>query len=121
MDNPKFYAEFKQLCNINSPAVLPEFSGRMIYETKFNYSGDKDVLLDLGVVGQVAKVWLNGVYCGIKICNPYTFDISNAIVEGENELKIEVFNTLANSIKDHYSKFLQLAPSGLLGPVNILK
>lgn len=120
MSNLKFYGEFDKLFNICSPSHLPEFSGRIVYEAKFDCCFDTEAVLDLGVVGQVAKVWLNGEYCGMKICNPYTFDIGKAVVKGENELRIEVFNTLANSIKDNFSMYLQLAPSGLLGPVSIL-
>ena len=59
--------------------------------------------------------------CGMRICPPYRFDITDAACSGENRLEVVVANTLANRLKDHHSAFVQIPPSGLLGPVTLWK
>jgi L-iditol 2-dehydrogenase len=50
-----------------------------------------------------------------------TFDISGMVKRGENVLEVEVANTLAYRMKDGLSRFLPLTPSGLLGPVRLVR
>ena len=70
-------------------------------------------------VGQNAEVWVNGKYCGIRISQPYLFDITDAVNHGENAVAVVVSNTLGQKFRDGFSKFLQLSPSGLLGGVRV--
>jgi hypothetical protein len=86
----------------------------------FTFDTKKDtgkIFLDLGRVGQNAELYINNVSCGIRICAPYMFDITDAAVDGQNEATVIVSNTLAQKVKDGFSYFLQLAPSGLLGDI----
>ena len=55
----------------------------------------------------------------MRIHAPYTFDITNAIREGENRLVVEVTNSLVHRQLDPFSRFVQIPPSGLLGPVKL--
>ena len=56
-----------------------------------------DVILDLGEVCSSAEVLVNGKSAGVRIAPPYRFDITDFLKkDGENELRIEVYNTLAN-------------------------
>ena len=75
------------------------------------------VFLDLGRVGQNAELHINGMDCGIRISTPYLFEITDACVDGINQATVVVSNTLAQKIRDHFSYFLQLAPSGLFGEI----
>ncbi len=52
----------------------------------------KRLLLHFGAVDQVANVWLNGINLGIHEggYTSFSFDISDYIVEGANELKVKV-------------------------------
>jgi len=77
------------------------------------------VYLDLGRVGQNAELWINGRYCGMRISQPYLFDITHAVHIGENAVTVLVSNTLGQKTRDYFSKFLQLSPSGLLGEVKL--
>lgn len=113
------------------------FSGTITYTAQFHYKPGKDeaVLLDLGEVHHMAKVWLNGVYVGGVWTPPYRLDISQAIKKGKNELKIEVVNNWANRLigdkivaeKDRetylrinsYQPDSPLQPTGLIGPVKL--
>ena len=114
------------------------YSGTAFYNKVFNLknlSDDKSIVLDLGKVVAMAKVYVNDSYVGGLWTPPYKIDISDYVKAGENDLKIEVVNTWVNRIigdlrlpEDerqtwynvfHYSAESDLHPSGLLGPVCI--
>lgn len=46
--------------------------------------------LDLGIVHGVARVWVNGVDCGIAWTAPYRVDVSAPWREGANDVRVEV-------------------------------
>lgn len=54
------------------------------------------IYLDLGVVREMAKLFVNGKEAGILWKPPYSMDITNFIHEGENSLKIDVVNLWVN-------------------------
>ena len=122
---------------------IRHYSGTGIYSKiiDFNKSAIDGVrvYLDLGKVGKVAEVFLNGQSMGISWAPPYRYDVTDAIKSGENTLKIEVINTWANRIigdinenENYTSTNLKvrgsrellwsetpLVQSGLMGPVTI--
>ena len=71
-----------------------------MYHQSFNYSQSlqKPVYLDLGKVKNIAKVWLNGKDLGVIWTNPWEVEITDAIKEGDNELRIEVTNLWPNRL-----------------------
>jgi hypothetical protein len=105
------------------------------------------VRLQLGKVGHVAEVRLNGKPLGIVWCEPWSVDLTGVVREGENVLEIDVVNLWMNrligdsalppeqrrtktnvrffSAGDKYQAFEgfspkdALAPSGLIGPVRL--
>ena len=108
--------EFDRFFNINSPDFEPDFSGKMRYTFAIDAIKDgRRAFLDLGRVGQNAELWVNGKKCGIRISRPYLFEVTGAIENGRNEITVVVSNTLGQKVRDGFSKFLQLSPSGLLG------
>lgn len=76
------------------------YSGTAVYHQSFNYSQSlqKPVYLDLGKVKNIAKVWLNGKDLGVIWTNPWEVEITDAIKEGDNELRIEVTNLWPNRL-----------------------
>ena len=85
------------------------------YTAKFKASDLKDankLALDLVDVGNTAEVYLNGEYLGSRLCKPFVFDLSGKIKE-ENRLIIEVSNTLANKVKDHFTNYYYIKKAGL--------
>ncbi len=76
-------------------ALLPE--QRLWYRRKFTvgkeFSG-KEALLHFGAVDWQCSVWVNGKLVGEHTggYNPFTFNITDVIVEGENELVVKVFD-----------------------------
>ena len=125
----------------NSPEEgIKYYSGVAIYKTSFNVNGslNEAKLLDLGIVKDVgiAKVKLNGKDLGILWCPPYRVSVAGMLKEKGNILEIEVVNTWRNRLigdrgKPQNERFTQtnitiktdwkLEPSGLLGPVQLLK
>jgi len=123
-------------------AGLKYYSGIAAYRTTFDLdaaadSGGKSrIYLDLGRVQVMARVRVNGVDCGVVWTAPWRVDISRAIKATSNTLEIEVANLWPNRmIGDAASPdkpFTQttyrpykaadpLLPSGLLGPVRLMK
>ncbi len=107
------------LYNVAGPKGDPSFSGWMKYETEFDADGAQAI--DLGLVGECVHAWLNGVDLGERIDRPYVYDISKAVKPGKNRLTLEISNNLVHQHRDFFSQYLQIAPSGLLGPVQLLK
>ncbi len=120
LDSFELVGHFDRYFNINSPDFRPDFSGKMRYTFKIDVEAvENGVYLDLGRVGQNAEVRVNGKYCGIRISQPYLFNITDAVNLGENTVTVTVSNTLGQKFRDGFSKFLQLSPSGLMGGVNV--
>ena len=92
------------------------YSGTVVYCNRFfleeGYQADS-IQLDLGKVYEIATVTLNGMAAGVKLWAPFTFDVTGLVKEGENELMVEVNNTIANRLCN-----LSL-DSGLMGPVRL--
>jgi len=79
-------------------------------------------LLDLGRVRGTAEVHVNGEAVGVRIWSPYTFDVTNHLRPGENELQVWVYNTLGpymEAVSPTSFVFPGQTVSGLFGPVTI--
>ncbi|MEX0642865.1 MAG: glycosyl hydrolase [Pirellulales bacterium] len=79
------------------------------------------VLLDLGDVRTSAEVKVNGRSLGVRLASPFVFDLSEAVQIGDNEIEVEVLNTLANYMSAGPSKYVYKGQtvSGVLGPVTL--
>lgn len=87
----------------------------------------KATVLSIANAYEGVEVWLNDQYIGMCICPPYCFDLTNALREGENTLRIEVATTLyrkAKSMEDGNSPFsnppVVMEPIGIVGDVKLL-
>lgn len=131
------------------------FSGTGRYETEFTLSANQlttngRMILDLGAVGDIAEVELNGKPVGVAWMFPYRLDITGAAHSGKNKLVVLVTNQLVNyvsglkeapdvpvelqarlgkadpaiykqsSIAKKDMSQTDLPPSGLMGPVQIV-
>ena len=109
-----------ELPDITDTKNKPDFSGKIRYSCKFEApEGVRGI--DLGEVGQVSHLYCNGKDCGVRICPPYSYDLTDALKNGENEIVIEVSNTLANAVRDRFSAFLAIPRSGLFGKIRWMK
>lgn len=154
LESPVFKRYETQLDELASWTDLPEtkhFSGTGVYTTEFSlpeqYIQDGIRLyLDLGAVGNVAEVILNGKPVGTVWIRGQRLDISGHARSGSNQIVVRVTNTLINRVSgltefppvpqdlqdrlghglnDTHSPaqellgFTPLPRSGLLGPVEI--
>lgn len=114
------------------------FSGTGFYSSTFKINKlpeNINVIVDLNKVGVMAKVSINGKYVGGVWTPPYQVDISKHIVQGTNNIEIEVVTTWVNRLVgdqklplnerqtwtfiNDYKVDSSLQPSGLIGPVEI--
>ena len=116
-----FYKTTDTLFNVTSARELPHFSGKMRYSFTVNVDAvPAGVTLDLGRVGQTARVTVNGSDAGIRIVPPYTYPVADLLTAGENTVTVEVANTLVGKVRDGFSYHMVIPASGLLGPVRLL-
>lgn len=115
------------------------YSGLATYRTTFELSGDVasgPVFLDLGRVEVMARVRVNGTDCGVVWTAPWRVNVRSAVNAGTNVLEIDVANlwpnrmigdasspgrTYTQTTYRPYTAADPLLPSGLLGPVRLLR
>jgi hypothetical protein len=93
------------------------------------------IMVDLGVVKDVAEVWVNGKRAGVAWKAPYRVDATGLLKPGANTIRVRVANLWVNRlIGDQqpgaskvafvtgptYGADAPLRPSGLLGPVRLI-
>ena len=122
----------------SSAEGVRHFSGTAVYKTSIKIPGGSGRLqLDLGDVFNIAEVYLNGRFCGTVWKEPFRVDISEAAVRGMNSLEVRVTNLWPNRLIgdaakpsaerltyspiEFYKAGDPLLPSGLVGPVSIIR
>ncbi|MGN0174181.1 MAG: glycosyl hydrolase [Acutalibacteraceae bacterium] len=113
----KEYTTTRELINITSSENMPDFSGKIKYETDINIKKTNKTVIDFGEVNENIRLFINGKDCGIRICPPYSFDITKYIENGKNQITAIVSNTLVYKFKDRFSYFQQLSASGIQGDI----
>jgi hypothetical protein len=104
---------------------LRALGGYVSYRTTVSlpagYAGP--ALLDLGEVRGTASVTVNGTPAGRRVWGPWTFDVSDALHEGDNTVEVVVRGTLAGYLDDASPTRAIAAGqvrTGLFGPVGII-
>ena len=113
-------AEDSALFDISAPDKYPDFSGSVRYRAAFE-GVDGFSVLDLGQVGEIAQVYLNGRYLGLRINAPYKLDMRDALCDGENQLEIIVKSSLAHKRHEWFSSYMQIPPTGIIGDIYLCK
>lgn len=123
----------------NADAGVKYFSGTAVYTKTVQaprgwFRPGERMLLDLGVVKDVAEVSLNGVALGVFWKPPFRVDVTGALKPGANRLEIKVTNEWTNriigdraapadkkvfaNVPAGFGPPPTLSESGLLGPVS---
>jgi hypothetical protein len=126
----------------NEDSSIKYYSGRARYYNSYirdsaAHKSPGPVWLNLGKVNNLAEVFVNGVSCGVAWTWPYRVDISKALKNGANVIRIDVVNTWNNRMvgdgrlsperrifKTVYPFKMEnrpLLPAGLLGPVTVIE
>jgi hypothetical protein len=110
------------------------YSGVATYRTSFVGIKGEDVVLDLGEVEFVADVFVNGRKVRTMWAPPYRCGIGDFIVDGKNELRVDVTSTWFNRLAydaghpENERKTWTISapkadaspkPAGLIGPVTL--
>ena len=151
-DFPRMETTLPELISWTDDPAMQHFSGTGEYTLNFELpaaykADDLRLILDLGVVGNIADVSLNGDSVGVAWMKGHTLDITEAVQAGENVLEVKVTNIMLNRIagmtelppvpehlRERYGEdrgvrgglgksmmgFTPLPNSGLLGQVRIL-
>ncbi|MGC9199980.1 MAG: glycosyl hydrolase [Acidobacteriaceae bacterium] len=95
--------QLQALTSWTDDPTTQHFSGTGRYLATFQapqpyINPDLELTLDLGQVGDVAEVFLNGHPPVVAWMRPYTVDITDSIRPGTNHLEIHVTNTLINYV-----------------------
>jgi hypothetical protein len=125
--------------NENIDPGIKYFSGVATYRTTFQMAGGAvsgPLVLDLGKVGDIAEVVVNGKSVGAPWKAPFQVDVSNAVRPGSNTLEVRVADLWVNRLigdqqpgankitfttVSTYKPDAPLRPAGLIGPVEILQ
>jgi hypothetical protein len=125
----------------STDAGVKYFSGAGTYTKTIQASADwfkkgSQLWIDLGDVKNLAEVTVNGKNLGVVWHTPYRIDVTSALKPGANEVSIKVINAWVNRlIGDEqpgatkytfadvkpYKANSPLVPSGLLGPVAVIR
>ena len=123
----------------HSNPAIKHYAGTAVYEKSFTLSKHavkKPLVLELGQVGVIATVVINGKEVGTVWTTPWEIDITNFICVDENDLQIRVTNTWNNRLVADaalppekrqsyvsqpylFNKRRPLVRSGLVGPVYV--
>jgi hypothetical protein len=79
------------------------FSGTVSYVKTFNVPAEfvgsgRRLMLDLGVVREIAQVLVNGKELGVLWWPPFRLDVTDAVRPGDNQLEVRVTNLWVNRL-----------------------
>lgn len=122
----------------NADPGIRYFSGEAVYSKSFRapkeHRRGQPLWVDLGAVGDIAEVSVNGRVLGAAWQAPYRIDIGPALRPGENRLEVKVANLWVNRLIGDaqpnakkvafvtiptFGADAPLRPSGLIGPVRL--
>ncbi|WP_404482562.1 glycosyl hydrolase [Novosphingobium sp. BL-52-GroH] len=122
----------------NADPAIRYFSGEATYVRSFTLprgaGAGKPLWLDLGAVGDLAQVSVNGRVVGTVWHAPYRIDVGGAVRKGANSIEVKVANLWVNRLVGDaqpgarpitwtamptYRADAPLRPSGLIGPVRL--
>ena len=133
--------ELKNLISLpdHAKSAIKYFSGIVSYKTSFtldSLSNTNGMVLDLGAVGDIAEVQVNGKVIGAAWHAPYQVRLGSSLRAGKNDLEIRVANLWVNRLIGDaqvgknsriakttiptYLKEAPLRPAGLIGPLRLI-
>jgi hypothetical protein len=131
------FATLRSWTESTDPA-LQYFSGTAIYTKTISVpaaaAGSRRLLLDLGEVGEIAEVSVNGKHLGTYWAPPMQAELTGSVKAGSNQIEIRVTNLWINRLKGDallpesqrttrtnitQLPKVPLRPSGLIGPVTL--
>lgn len=131
-ENPE-PARMEKLVDLKEDTQYVNFSGTVIYRKKIILDKVLPRYLNLGLVHELSKVFINGMDAGLKWYGKHIYRVEGFMHEGENELEIHVITLMGNymkSLTDNPNaqywtnldrKNQPLVSMGLVGPVEFFR
>ncbi len=94
--------ETLKVSDLQSPALtaaLDGFAGTITCSAKVQIAAVRICSLSLGVLHSISELWVNSRPLGVRWYGDQTYDISSAVIEGQNEIKLRLTTTLGNYVK----------------------
>jgi hypothetical protein len=96
------------------------YSGGAWYRKEIDVPSAKKVVLNLGEVSSTAEVFVNGKPAGIRIMQPWTFDVTSLVKTGaQNKIEVLVYSAMDNHYRTIPTRYRRPYKSGLFGPVTL--
>jgi hypothetical protein len=95
----------------------PFYSGIGVYRARFDAPSIRDgerVVLEVPMGDDVVEAEVNGRSAGVRLWDPYAFDVTDLLRPGANEIALRVANTIANLLNG------MDRPSGIAGAPRIV-
>ncbi len=90
--------KLQSLTDFENDAVR-HYSGTVTYTKTIDIENIKaHSILDLGQVANIAELWCNEEKVGTRWAPPFTFNVTNQLKIGENQLEVKVTNTWRNQL-----------------------
>ena len=94
---------------------LELFSGTLCYRAELEVrDAAAELGIDLGAVGDIAEVTVDGISAGVRMWAPYEVFFTGPVAAGRHRIEVRVTNSMANEYEG-----VQI-PSGLIGPVRLI-
>ena len=118
IDYPKFSSP-KEISRLEDYAKTDKkFSGFIAYENTFSLKDKSQnrIYLEITDAGEDVEVFVNGQSLGIQVFPTFVYDLTKALSEGENRIRIEVATTLE---RERGANKKNQAPTGIYGEVKL--
>jgi hypothetical protein len=97
---------------------FPFFSGKGVYRLTARLAGaaaGEKLFLEVPMFDDVVELEVNRTSAGVRLWDPYVFDVTDLVKEGENEFSFRVANTPANMLNGN------VRDSGLAGAPKVYR
>ncbi|MFV0395617.1 MAG: hypothetical protein ACK5LC_14730 [Coprobacillaceae bacterium] len=111
-------SEYQEVNSNNLSKDFPRFSGNIMYEFELDVTSTNKIL-DIEEAYEIVEVLVNDISCGVEFYSQYTFDISKALIEGINNIKIITTNNLGRSQRDMLSTYFPIEPIGIISNIKL--
>jgi len=121
------------LCDLGAKPGLRRYVQPITYRSTLNLTGPLPAQLDLGQVCDSARLIVNGIDLGLRIAEPYVFDLDGALQPGKNTIEVIILPAAARrrgapssdpmaALFDAVgaTTYAVMQPVGLLGPVELI-
>ena len=112
--------------DLTETGALSVFSGKAVYEKDITLQKlypDEHFYLEIEDAAATVNVEINGKTAAVFTYRPFSTEITDYVIDGENHIKITVSNTLCNhysTIPSKYSNYPEDSHWGLMGNVSII-